>query len=240
MRRKIQSTIIVILTIATTLTANSAVATDWRPKSSTNALTGRVHRHVDHAPDTQYQVALKLLIEGNLEAAKAKLLDLLSANPYDTRILLTLAIIASQHGDEATAAHLRKRAFTANPLDGETIAAYLPRSTPGTTAMSGIKTAQAATPDVAALHFALGVLLANEFQWSGAREQFRIAVALDPGNPDTHFNLGICLEHDGESSGAIRHYQSALEARRTRPALFPSDQAHQRRRALALPVAKGD
>jgi tetratricopeptide (TPR) repeat protein len=78
-------------------------------------------------------------------------------------------------------------------------------------------------PDKASLHEALARAYFATARVGRAREEFAVALELDPSNPYAHFGLGRCFEREGRLPDAAKHlkiacalsdraeYQSALD-----------------------------
>lgn len=91
-------------------------------------------------------------------------------------------------------------------------------------------------PESAALHFALGNLLARQARWSEAQQSYFHAVAAEGGNPDYLFNLAVSLEHLHQLPAAARYYRLAVNAAAARAAAFSAAQAEQRLSILERPA----
>jgi TolB-like protein/DNA-binding winged helix-turn-helix (wHTH) protein len=67
-------------------------------------------------------------------------------------------------------------------------------------------------PSLARAHLALGlILLGSEWNWSGAENQYRIALKLNPNCGDCHFEYGILLSGLGRNDEAIAQINQAIE-----------------------------
>ena len=67
-------------------------------------------------------------------------------------------------------------------------------------------------PSLARAHLALGLILLNsEWNWSGAENQYRIALKLNPNCGDCHFEYGILLAGLGRNDEAIAQINQAIE-----------------------------
>lgn len=56
-----------------------------------------------------------------------------------------------------------------------------------------------------------GVFLFTRGEYGGARENFEMALALDPENARLLYNIGQCLDHEGEWKKAEQYYRTSLE-----------------------------
>src|SRR3989441_2920842 len=67
-------------------------------------------------------------------------------------------------------------------------------------------------PSLARAHLALGLILLNsEWNWSGAENQYRIALKLNPNCADCHFQYGVLLAGLGRNDEAIAQTNQAIE-----------------------------
>src|SRR3984893_3241459 len=67
-------------------------------------------------------------------------------------------------------------------------------------------------PSLARAHLALGLILLNsEWNWSGAENQYRIALKLNPNCADCHFSYGALLAALGRNDEAIAQTNQAIE-----------------------------
>jgi TolB-like protein/DNA-binding winged helix-turn-helix (wHTH) protein/Tfp pilus assembly protein PilF len=67
-------------------------------------------------------------------------------------------------------------------------------------------------PSLARAHLALGlILLGSEWNWSGAENQYRIALKLNPNCGDCHFEYGVLLSGLGRNDEAIAQISQAIE-----------------------------
>ncbi len=67
-------------------------------------------------------------------------------------------------------------------------------------------------PSLARAHLALGLILLNsEWNWSGAEDQYRIALKLNPNCADCHFQYGVLLAGLGRNDEAITKTNHAIE-----------------------------
>ena len=67
-------------------------------------------------------------------------------------------------------------------------------------------------PSLARAHLALGlILLGSEWNWSGAENQYRIALRLNPNCADCHFEYGVLLAGLGREDEATAQTNQAIE-----------------------------
>lgn len=68
-------------------------------------------------------------------------------------------------------------------------------------------------PEDPNLHAGLGEVYLQQSKLEPAKEQFRAALAIDPGQGDAHYGMGNVLNFEGDYDGAAREYRAALAAR---------------------------
>ena len=89
----------------------------------------------------------------------------------------------------------------------------------------------------APLHFALGVIHAEQGRWGEARMSFERAAALEPSHPDYLYNFALSLDRLGQGPEAMRQYVKALNLSYRQPAAFNQEAVRNRLRALAAPAS---
>lgn len=67
-------------------------------------------------------------------------------------------------------------------------------------------------PESAALHFALGLLMAEAERWPEAHEAFLNASSLAPVNADYSYNVAVSAQHLGRVGTARAYYEAALSS----------------------------
>jgi uncharacterized protein HemY len=74
-------------------------------------------------------------------------------------------------------------------------------------------------PNVAQLHFALGMHYSQRYQWPEAKRAFLNAQAISPQNAAFNYNLAVSLEHLGRPAEARHFYELALASPGNDPAI---------------------
>lgn len=185
-------------------------------------------------PDPELMHGYQHLQHGNFAAAQQAYEKALRSEPNNPELLLTLAALAEQQGQHASALDYRQAALAANPLDARVQAALLNRREYSSAqGESRLKILISQQPQCAELHFALGNLYARQKRWAEAQAAYFLAAASDQGNPDYHFNLAISLDQMGQEELAGEHYHQAISAALLRLGSFSKAQVEQRLQELA-------
>jgi Tfp pilus assembly protein PilF len=171
---------------------------------------------------------------GDLELAKIEYERARKADPRNTDALHGLAAIALREGRPEQAEWLYRQITEADPQDTVALAALINsrRQADPATAESRLKSLIAAQPEVAAPHFALGNLYAQQARWNEAQQAFFRAYSAEADNPDILYNLAISLEHLRQNKLAAQYYALAIAAAQMRPAAFDKAQATARLQTL--------
>ncbi|MBW7901602.1 MAG: tetratricopeptide repeat protein [Rhodocyclaceae bacterium] len=169
------------------------------------------------------------------DAAEAAYTEALRDDPANAEALLGLAVAADHRGQPALAERRYRQALVADPrnVDAEAGLLNLNGAADPARTESRLKQILAAHPDAAAVHFALGNLLAARDRWADARLSYLRAHAADRGNPDYLFNLAVSLDRLHQARAARAGYQAALAARERRAGGFDPAAAQARIAALA-------
>lgn len=172
--------------------------------------------------ETPLQQGYQAMQEGRFDEAQRHYAQALQGDPRNVDALLGLALIANRQGRSAQAESLYLRALEANPADPDAQAGLINLRGPGDPlqAESRLKTLLASQPESAALHFALGNLLARQDRWAEAQQAYFRAWATAPDNADILYNLAVSLDHLRQNKLAAQHYRLALDAATRHPATF--------------------
>src|ERR1700742_2874401 len=135
-------------------------------------------------PEGHAALGSVLLNLGRPSEAAVELKRGLALRPTDANMQMNLALAEVRAGQSSEALPLFKELSAQNTaLPSEVEIAYaqaLTQAGQRPAALDRLRAAVAAGPDNAALHDALGSLLAQEQQWAGAQPEFARAVELDP------------------------------------------------------------
>ena len=174
--------------------------------------------------------AYAALRAGDLALAERLYTQTLAGEPDQPDAHLGLAVLAQGRGDDAAAIRHYRAVLVTVPDH--------PRVWSGLAALVGsgelvsmeskLRSLIAARP-AAALHFALGNVLARQGRWAEAQQGFFAASAADPQNADYAFNLAVSLDRIGKASAAGPYYERAASlAEAGAPAQFQPAVARQR------------
>jgi tetratricopeptide (TPR) repeat protein len=173
---------------------------------------------------------------GDLAAAQAEYERVLRSEPRNSDALHGLAAIALRQHNVAKAEGYWLKALEADPKDARAQAALISSGARGgadpQAQESRLKTLIAAQPEIAALHFALGNILARQTRWNESQQAYFKAFSIEPENPDYAFNLAVSLDQLRQPRLAAQYYNQALATAAERPAAFDRAQVASRLREL--------
>ena len=205
-------------------------------EEETTAPTIRVVRQRPPAISPLRQAAQRALEEGDWALARQHFQSLLHGEPHHIEALLALAKLAEHEGQPRQAENYRERAWQADPSDPMVLAAWLNRpaaQADPVASESQLRGLLRRHPEVGALHFALGNLLAHQGRWPEARQAYADAASSDGDNADYQFNLAVSLEQLRQPQEAARHYRLALAAAHQRAGAFAGTLVEARLQQLA-------
>jgi Tfp pilus assembly protein PilF len=176
------------------------------------------------------------LNSGDLATAQAEYERVLRSEPRNSDALHGLAAIAVRQGNMPKAEDYWLKALEADPKDAVAQAALISSGGRGgadpQAQESRLKTLIAAQPEIAALHFALGNVLARQTRWNEAQQAYFRAFSIEPEHPDYAFNLAVSLDQLRQPRLAAQYYNQALATAAQRPASFDRAQVASRLREL--------
>lgn len=157
----------------------------------------------------------------------------LEIDPRQPDALLGLAAIAERRGANAEAIALYRQVLTIERDHPVALAALAELSAGGDTGPqeSVLRQALARRPASAALHAALGRLLAARERWSEAQQCFASAWELEPASALRAYDLAVALDRLRKSEAAAAMYARALAQAGDAPG-FDVDAARARLQAL--------
>jgi Flp pilus assembly protein TadD len=171
---------------------------------------------------------------GDLALAQIEYERARKSDPRNTDALHGLAAIAVREGRAEQAEWLYRQITEADPQDTVALAALINsrRQADPASAESRLKSLVATQPEIAAPHFALGNLYAQQARWNEAQQAYFRAYSVEADNPDILYNLAISLEHLRQNKLAAQYYALAIAAAQTKPAGFDRAQATARLQTL--------
>lgn len=170
---------------------------------------------------------------GKLDEAQQLYLAIFRENARNPDVLLGLAAIAQQHGENLLAAKYFSQVLALDPRNAVANAGVSALSADDDNSESRLKTLLREQGNSAALHFALGNIYADQSRWGEAQQAYFNAYTLESGNAGFSFNLAVSLDHLGQNKLAVQHYQRAMELNQTHSAGFDHMQISQRIEELA-------
>jgi Flp pilus assembly protein TadD len=160
--------------------------------------------------------AMTEMAKGDLAAAKKDFEKVLQLAPDNVATTINLALVEYRQRRFADAERLAKRAVHAQPDAGLGwlvlgVIAYDQDKLDA--ALAALAQAALLEPRNATVHHYLGVTVGKKGWYSGAEDEMRKAIELDPDYSEAHFNLAVFyLERNPPAVElARRHYQKALD-----------------------------
>jgi len=173
---------------------------------------------------------------GKLGEARQLYLAMLEKDARNPDVLLGLAVIAQQRGENHAAAQYFGRVLALDPRNAAANAGMSALSADDDYNESRLKILLREQGNSADLHFALGNLYAGQSRWSEAQQAYFNAYTLESGNAGFAFNLAISLDHLGQKELAAQHYRRAMQLDPSHSAGFDHTQASQRAQELARQI----
>jgi len=164
--------------------------------------------------DTAYREGYEALKSGDLEAAKAKMEEVLKESPDDFRANYILGHIHMRQGDMDTARASLERAQQLKPDAGEvyfdlgTIAA---KQKDWARAQENFQRTAELEPGDAEAHYSLGVSYLNENKPSEAMAALQRAIELKPDHANAHKSLGYAFLQESRYQDSVRELERYLE-----------------------------
>ena len=193
----------------------------------------RIERQRTEPLDPQLRDAYLAYRGGKLNEARQLYLAMFEKDMRNPDVLLGLAAIAQQRGENQAAARYFGRVLAQDPRNAAANAGMSALSAADDHNESRLKILLREQGNSDALHFALGNLYADQSRWGEAQQSYFNAYTLQSGNAEYAFNLAVSLDHLGQSKLAMQYYQRALQLDETHRAGFDHAQLSQRVRELA-------
>lgn len=149
--------------------------------------------------------------DGKLDEANKLYLILFREDANNPDVLLGLAAIAQQDGENLLAAQYFSQVLALDPRNAVANAGMSALGAGDDGNESRLKILLREQRNSAVLHFALGNIYAGQSRWNEAQQAYFNAYALEPDNAGFAFNLAVGLEHLGQNRLAVQHYRRALQ-----------------------------
>ena len=148
---------------------------------------------------------------GDLQRAELLYRETLASERDQPDARLGMALIEQSRGATAAALAQYRAVLALRPGDPQAWAGLADLTGDGEleSMESRLRSLIATSPD-AALHFALGNIMARQSRWSGAQDSYFAAASGAPQNADYAFNLAVALDRLGKGRAAVPHYARAL------------------------------
>jgi Tfp pilus assembly protein PilF len=158
------------------------------------------------------------LSSGDYPAAKQRYAEAIAADTTSIDANLGFATAAARSGDVSLAERHYRRVLEIDPRNATAAAALVALTGAGAadtiaSRENALRQLLAQDPTVAASHFALGNVYAEDRRWRDAQQAYFDAVRLAPQNADYLYNLAVSLDHLGQVNMAHDFYQKALVAK---------------------------
>lgn len=206
------------------ITVTQKIAATEPPAPTTNPASSAIGKHAAlHDSSIRIKQHQAELVEpllkdaylayrsGKLDEAQQLYLTMFRKDAQNPDVLLGLASIAQQRGENQMAAQYYARVLVLDPRNAPANAGMSALSANDENNESSLKILLREQDNSAALHFALGNLYAGQSRWSEAQQAYFNAYTLESGNAGFAFNLAVSLDHLGQKQLAAQYYQRALE-----------------------------
>ncbi len=169
--------------------------------------------------DEAQRIARKAMVafgKGNLEAARKDFLKVLELAPGNVPSMINLGLIAYREKRFADAEKLLKDVVRAQPEAGPAwlvLGVLYYDQDKLDEALAALAQAVLLAPKDARTHHYLGVTLGKKGWYSGAEDEMRKALELNPDYAEAHFNLAVFYLQRTPAAVELarRHYQRALD-----------------------------
>jgi len=184
-------------------------------------------------PDPLLMDAYLAYRDGQLGKARQLYLAMFDKDAGNPDVLLGLAAIAQQQGENQAAAQFFGLVLALDPRNAAAHAGMAGLNADLDYSESRLKILLREQGNSATLHFALGNLHAGQSRWGEAQQAYFNAYAREPGKAEYAFNLAVSLDHLGQKKLAVQHYRHAMQLDPSHRAGFDHAQISQRAQELA-------
>lgn len=171
------------------------------------------------APDEAQKIAkraLATLAKGDLESAKRDFLKVLELAPDNVPTTINLGLVEFRQKNYGEAERLLVHAVRVQPENGLgwlLLGVIEFDQDKLDAALAALAQAALWEPKNALVHHYLGVTVGRKGWYSGAEDEMRKAIELQPDYPEAHFNLAVFYLQRNPPAVELarRHYQKALD-----------------------------
>ena len=171
------------------------------------------------APEEAQQIAkraMALMTKGDLAAAKKEFLKVLTLVPGNQPTLINIGLIEYRQRNYGEAENLLRKVIRADPENGLgwlILGVIFYDAGKLDAAHAALAQAAYLLPKDPRAHHYLGVTVGKKGWYSGAEDQMRKAIALEPEYAEAHFNLAVFYLQRNPPAVELarRHYQRALD-----------------------------
>ena len=171
-------------------------------------------------PTLDRNLGMAAFYAGNYSEAIAPLFHHLEQQPDDlhARAALTLSYFETERYGPTLESLKAMPAdqVSADPGLGLAYAVSLTKTGKYDEGLANMKSLEAANPDSAGVHVAIGEAYADQKLYGPAVEEYRKSLAIDANQPRAHFLMGLSLMHEGTQADAATEFRAVL-------ALDPND-----------------
>lgn len=171
------------------------------------------------APEAAQQIAkraMALMTKGDLVAARKEFLKVLTLVPGNLPTTINIGLIEYRQKNYAEAEKLLRKVVRADPENGLgwlILGVIFYDADKLDAAHAALAQAAYLLPKDARAHHYLGVTVGKKGWYSGAEDEMRKAIALEPEYEEAHFNLAVFYLQRNPPAVELarRHYQRALD-----------------------------
>jgi tetratricopeptide (TPR) repeat protein len=168
------------------------------------------------SPAAALRAARRSLAQGDVEAARAGCLNILSVQPEEPGAWHLLGVIALREGDRSAAEDYLRRAAQSPRTQALYVLSYAElcrKSVEPAAALSMTRRALALDPNLVLGWLFLGTQLLEAREYPESRQCFERTLALDPNFWQAHVQLATLAARTGDTAGALERFRVLREER---------------------------
>ena len=168
--------------------------------------------NVENTAFADVQAGFQAYANGDFNHAEGLYRAALSADPNYGQALAGLATVLQRMARIEESIPIYERLLILDPQDVRASAFLLAHAKSGESAENEtrVKVLLQRHPDTAALHFAMGLMMAERSRWAEAHQAFLRANSLVPDNADYSYNVAVSAERLGQIETARTYYEATL------------------------------